>query len=213
MKAWLRPSAPSRGYSGLSTSGQGGNLGTGVNFAFTSMAGPSKSPFSYSDNDNLDLLSEKSQFRPLAIIPPQSTRDEPVPIPKSSLKFFPVNSAYRPEDLVAPPLLWGGEGVGTGQVLEQVDGLGGKRVDVVTMIRMPETPEQIETREKAGKRNRRVDGEGEDEDEEDGEVLREWGGVCLGVVRMGVGSGAGLDQARGSRDDGRVSLSGHGREV
>jgi hypothetical protein len=79
-----------------------------------------------------------------------------------------------------------------------LEALGGEHVDVVTMIRMPE-PEQTRTAR-------------EEEGEEDGmEVLREWGGVCLGVMRVDVAGQAGT--GRLSEEDRKGTSRGKGREI
>lgn len=190
MNTWIRPTLGSRGYSGgitLPTSSS--------SFGFST----SKSPYDDDDDENnhLDLYSEKSTFKPLAIIPPQPTElPSSLPLPVSNLKFFPKHLAYRPEDLLPPPLVWGGEDMDNEKRTKQMEGLKGKVVDVVTMIRMPE-PETA-----TAERNRNISGD--EEEEEDGqEVLREWGGVCLGVVRMGIRPGMELN---GRLDGSRRSI-------
>lgn len=202
MRTWVRPSAPARGYSG--------GIATSPGFGSTSFSFTPRGKLEPHDQGGyLDLAAEKSdpQFRPLAIIPPQPTG--PVvdaPLPKSTLKYFPGHLAYRPEDLLPPPLVWGGEGVPKEKMAEQLEGLRGAQVDLVTMIRMPESPEVVQARER-GARTRREEGDDEDEDDAE-EVVREWGGMCLGVVRMGVEPAEGQEQGRTSMVSGRS-----GREV
>lgn len=71
-------------------------------------------------------------------------------------------------------------------------------MDVVTMIRMPE-PEQTRTAR-------------HEEGEEDGmEVTREWGGVCLGVMRVDVAGQPGA--GRRSDEDRKGTSRGKWREI
>jgi hypothetical protein len=115
-------------------------------------------------------------LHPLALIPPSAPLARG-PAPRSPLTFFPNNLAYRPEDLLPPPSKWSADRP------ETLDALPGERVDVVALVRMPVPPE-------AARELR--------EGEEDGEeVLREWGGVVLGVVSVGVTAAGGWEEERG----------------
>lgn len=99
---------------------------------------------------------------PLAIIP--HTSDIPpsqTPLPQSDLPFFPNHLAYRPTALQAPPARF------NMYQPESIDQLHGEDVDIITVIRMPMRDPQREV-------------------EEGEEVLREWGGVELGIARMEV---------------------------
>jgi hypothetical protein len=82
-------------------------------------------------------------------------------MPTSNLPFFPTHLAYRAASVVPQPARYN---VVNDEVLEQ---LHGEDVDIVTVIRMP-------VRE-----NHREVEEGE-------EIVREWGGVELGIARMEV---------------------------
>ena len=114
--------------------------------------------------------SQITDFRPLAIIPPSISLPLPQ-APRSDLSYFPHHLAYRPEDLDPLPTKFGKASVDT-----NLQDLAGERIEVVTMIKMPgEAPRMVGDVE-----------EGE-------EVLNEWGGICVGVLRVAVEG----DRARG----------------
>jgi hypothetical protein len=90
----------------------------------------------------------------------------PQPAPKSALKFFPNHLAYRPATLLPPPSRYQADN------LDTLNALDGEAVSVVTIIRMPGeelAPPQVEN----------------DEDDQEG-VMREWGGLELGIATFGV---------------------------
>lgn len=98
---------------------------------------------------------------PLAIIPQASAPPSESPIPQSELPFFPNHLAYRATQLQPAPARF------NIHQPETIDQLYGEQVDIVTVIRMPTRDPQREA-------------------EEGEEVLREWGGVELGIARMEV---------------------------
>ncbi|WVQ79050.1 hypothetical protein IAT38_001143 [Cryptococcus sp. DSM 104549] len=120
---------------------------------------------------------ESDEFYPLGVIPPPPPRQAHQPIELSPLPFFPNHLAYRPSSLRPPPARFTGLAADNLAPLEQLAGGG---VEVVTIIRMP-APESTRVRiERSG------------EEEEDGEeVIREWGGIELGIAKMGVVGGGG----------------------
>lgn len=122
----------------------------------------------YADTYPPNHTNNASDFRPLAIIPPTITLPLPQ-APRSGLAYFPHHLAYRPEDLDPLPTKFGRDSENA-----NLDELAGERVEVVTIIRMPGDPPK-----QAG------------DVEEGEEVLNEWGGVCLGVLKVGVEAGRG----------------------
>lgn len=98
---------------------------------------------------------------PLAIIPQSTAPTSEAPIPHSELPFFPNHLAYRATALQPAPARFD---INQPETLEQIYG---EEVDIVTVIRMPMRDPQREP-------------------EEGEEVLREWGGVELGIARMEV---------------------------
>lgn len=98
---------------------------------------------------------------PLAIIPQSDATPSQTPIPQSELPFFPNHLAYRPNSLMPAPSRF------SMNQPETIDQLCGEEVDIVAVIRMPMRDPQREV-------------------EEGEEVLREWGGVELGIARMEV---------------------------
>ena len=92
---------------------------------------------------------------------------EPVavqPIPKSTLKYFPNHLAYRPDDLLPPPSRFRADEPST------LDGLNGERLEILAIIQMPTEPWPV----------------GKEVNEEE-QVIREWGGVEIGISKLGVG--------------------------
>lgn len=180
----------SRGYSGYSTPTSKGMSGLG----FSSIQ-----PSSFSEKPKtahreiIDLSSSdrSASFHPLAVIPPQASAITIEPV-HSTVKQFPLHLAYRPSDLLPPPSVWDNPNS------SKLEVLGGEHVDVVTMIRMPEPDQMQKVRD--------------EENEEDGmEVLREWGGVCLGVMRVDVAGQPGM--GRRSEEDRKRTSRGKGREI
>jgi hypothetical protein len=100
--------------------------------------------------------------RPLAIIP-RTHAAPPVeePMPQSDLPFFPSHLAYRATAMAPQPARYN---IINDEVLEQ---LHGEDVEIITVIRMPVRESQREV-------------------EEGEEIIREWGGVELGIARMEV---------------------------
>jgi len=100
--------------------------------------------------------------RPLAIIP-RTHAAPPVeePMPHSDLPFFPSHLAYRATAMAPQPARYN---IVNDEVLEQ---LHGEDVEIITVIRMPVRESQREV-------------------EEGEEIIREWGGVELGIARMEV---------------------------
>ena len=82
-------------------------------------------------------------------------------MPQSDLPFFPSHLAYRATAMVPQPARYN---IVNDEVLEQ---LHGEDVEIITVIRMPVRESQREV-------------------EEGEEILREWGGVELGISRMEV---------------------------
>lgn len=82
-------------------------------------------------------------------------------MPTSTLPFFPSHLAYRANALAPPPARYN---IINDEVLEQ---LRGEDVEIITVIRMPVRESQREV-------------------EEGEEIIREWGGVELGIARMEV---------------------------
>lgn len=113
---------------------------------------------------------------PLAIIPPSAGPIEEAPIPASSLSYFPHHLAYRAETLMPSPSPY----------IANPEGLGGQNVDVVTIIRMPMPEGMYVRRAESGARGGTAVGEDEDEDEDMEAVVREWGGMELGIMKVGV---------------------------
>ena len=127
--------------------------------------GVSVSEFEFVSPASVDRESQRSQQSPLAIIPPvEERRHDPPPV--SSLTYFPNHLAYRPDSLFPPPSRF------TADSLSSLDGLAGERVEVLTIIQMPTPPWP------AGR-----------EVSEEEEVIKEWSGIELGMVRMDVKSG------------------------
>lgn len=129
--------------------------------------------------DTSDLSTAAAQFHPLGVVPPitamSTKRKKPI---VSTLPFFPTPLAYRAEDLLPPPPKWDSTDI------ETLQELSGNQVDIVTIIKMPseEVPREQAKRVPSGQQ-----GQQDDEEEEDGEeVLREWGGMCIGVTRFNV---------------------------
>ena len=100
--------------------------------------------------------------RPLAIIP-RTHAAPPVEetMPHSDLPFFPSHLAYRATAMAPQPARYN---IVNDEVLEQ---LHGEDVEIITVIRMPVRDSQREV-------------------EEGEEIIREWGGVELGIARMEV---------------------------
>ncbi|KAK4687424.1 hypothetical protein P7C73_g2691, partial [Tremellales sp. Uapishka_1] len=109
-------------------------------------------------------FSTEDDFFPLAVLPPYEPPAPPVPNPKSNLPYFPNHLAYLPANLMPTPSRFISEDASC------LDNLGGERIDLITIIRMPQ-----EERERTGQ----VEVEGED-------ISNEWGGVEFGIVRIGV---------------------------
>ena len=111
------------------------------------------------EKDGYTMHEKETDFHPLSIIPPPQQLSNPAAVPHSELSFFPNHLAYRAETLDPPPSRFTGDPA-------EVDALTGDRLDVVTIIRMPREP----------------DG-GAHEGQEDPEaVVRQWGGIELGVM-------------------------------
>lgn len=115
----------------------------------------------------LAATNSTTDFRPLAIIPPTITVPR-APAAHSDLAYFPHHLAYRPEDLGPLPTKFGKASE------SNLHELAGEQIEVVAVIRMPGDPP------------RRAD-----EVDEGEEVLNEWGGVCVGVMKVGVEAGRG----------------------
>jgi hypothetical protein len=99
----------------------------------------------------------------LAVIPPPVQVNVQEPVPQSILPFFPNHLAYRASSLLPPPARF------VADQPETMDELSGENVDIVTIIRMPGQTWPTDR-----------------EVEESQEVVREWGGVELGISRMEV---------------------------
>ena len=122
------------------------------------------------DLDDYEIVSSPTPYngrkadwqRPLAIIP-RTHAAPPVeePMPHSDLPFFPSHLAYRATAMTPQPARYN---IVNDEVLEQ---LHGEDVEIITVIRMPVRESQREV-------------------EEGEEILREWGGVELGIARMEV---------------------------
>lgn len=108
-------------------------------------------------------LTRDEEFFPLAVIPPLVSPPVEEPIPQSALPFFPNHLAYRASALLPPPSRFASD------LPETLNELAGEAVDIITIIRMPD---------QGWSTNRQI--------EESEEVLHEWGGVELGIAKMGV---------------------------
>lgn len=99
---------------------------------------------------------------PVAVIPAHQPKHSEPPIPHSDMPFFPNHLAYRATALLPPPARFDPTNPASLDQLER------EQVDVVAMIRMPQQA------------NSKALEEGE-------EVIREWAGMEVGIVRMDVG--------------------------
>lgn len=100
---------------------------------------------------------------PLAVIPVHQPKYTEPPVPQSNIPYFPNHLAYRSTALQAPPARFHTDNLDTINQLER------EQVDVVAMIRMPQREMTTDP-------------------EEGEEVIREWGGMEVGIVRMDVAS-------------------------
>ncbi|WWC60103.1 uncharacterized protein I303_102667 [Kwoniella dejecticola CBS 10117] len=128
-------------------------------------------PIQYSNSNDQD------DFHPLAIIPPKPKIPSIEPIPISSIPFFPNHLAYRPESLIPPPSKF----VNSTNDPSVLNELINEHLEVITIIKMPIPPEQ---RPKSKPQPPGLN----DEDDTEG-VVREWGGIELGITHLGVGHG------------------------
>ena len=89
--------------------------------------------------------------------------EEESPVPHSELSYFPNHLAYRPSSFAPTPARL------VSDAPETLDQLSGEHVDVLTIIRMPgqSWPEDREVNESE-------------------EVVKEWGGMEMGIVKLQV---------------------------
>ncbi|WVQ73738.1 hypothetical protein IAR50_003318 [Cryptococcus sp. DSM 104548] len=116
-----------------------------------------------------ERFDDPSDFTPIALVPPPPPTQTPTPIPNSSVPHFPNHLAYRPSSILPPKARY--DNISPGE-LSKLDGLAGERVEVVGIVRMPVPPWVCQRR-------------GE-EDDDGQEILREWGGIELGIATMDV---------------------------
>ncbi|ODN80941.1 hypothetical protein, variant 1 [Cryptococcus amylolentus CBS 6039] len=115
-------------------------------------------------------LNDPSDFTPVALVPPPPPSEPLGPVPQSSVPHFPNHLAYRPSSILPPKARF--DNITPGE-LGKLEGLVGEGVEVVGIVRMPVPPWVCQRR-------------GSDDEEDGQEILREWGGVELGVARMQV---------------------------
>ncbi|ODO06163.1 hypothetical protein L198_01395 [Cryptococcus wingfieldii CBS 7118] len=115
-------------------------------------------------------LNDPSDFTPVALVPPPPPPQALGPVPQSSVPHFPNHLAYRPSSMLPPKARF--DNITPGE-LGKLEGLVGEGVEVVGIVRMPVPPWVCQRR-------------GSDDEEDGQEILREWGGVELGIARMQV---------------------------
>ncbi|WWC68826.1 uncharacterized protein I206_102761 [Kwoniella pini CBS 10737] len=121
------------------------------------------------------MLHKNDDFHPLAMIPPKSKVPSIEPIPISNIPFFPNHLAYRPESLMPTPDKFSNSSSDPSILNELIN----DHIDIITIIQMPIPPNQKPKPRPIG-----ID----DEDDTEG-VVREWGGIELGITHLGINNG------------------------
>ncbi|WWC87675.1 uncharacterized protein L201_002566 [Kwoniella dendrophila CBS 6074] len=149
--------------------------------------------------------TDKDEFFPLAIIPPPPPEHKIEPIPWSNIPFFPNHLAYRPESLLPTPSKFSSLSSHNHNQQQQnkrksrnqnrnrqstdneygnddeiINELVHEKIEVLTIIKMPIPPDHLPKPKDPSR-------EADDEDPED--VVREWGGIELGITHLNVSQG------------------------